>query len=122
MPSIRVYVRPDVALGMDTQTSRRLLLELRIRVAAGLRLDTKMVEALMLNVNHCVNLPPISIDIMYSVRPGLEPKETTREQLVHDVAAMVASFDWLPGAVDGIAVWVLPQNGAKFGLVEREVT
>ena len=122
MPSVRVYVRPDVARGLDTETSLKLLRELRMRVAEVLHHEHRMVEAFMIKVDHCIDLPPLSVEIMYSVRPGLQPDEDARERLANDVVAMVTNFDWLPVTVDSVAVWVLPQHEAKFVLEKRIVT
>ncbi len=119
MPSIRVYVRPDVAKALSREKSLMLLRTLRNEVAGRLGLETKMVEALSIDVGHSVNLPPLSVDIMYSVRPNLRPTEAFREELAKDLAKVIAGLVWLPPVVDEVAVWVLPQHEAKFAVSRR---
>jgi hypothetical protein len=120
MPSIRVYVIPSIAKEFTPVFEDQLFRALRQKVAASLGLKIENTEALRITVDRAHNVAPLSIDVMYSVRPGVfEPNEYARKSLAEELAHLAISFKPLPIDITQVSVWILPQHDAVFATANK---
>jgi len=120
MPSIRVYLNPDVAEEMDPEIQLDLSQALRMEVAKTLEIDPAHVEVLWLPLDYGDNTAPVMIDVMYSIRPNFEPDEATRILLADNLAKIGLKQEGMPKSVTEVASWILPQHDAIFRVTKAE--
>lgn len=121
MPSVRVLTTPEVTRRITNRQMDMLFEELRNVVGPRLGYTAEDVEVLWIPIKRADNAAPLSVEVMYSVKPDHCPNERERAALGDELAEMVAGFGWLPDKVDEIASWILPQHDAVFKTAKREV-
>lgn len=120
MPSVRLYLTPEIVDRLDPEVQIDLTDALRAEVASTFKVDYGHVEVLWIGTDLGVNTAPIMIDVMYSVRPDLQPDKATRTRLAQNLSSMTLQFEGMIEDVTEVATWVLPQHDVVFATAKME--